>query len=328
MKRYPIALACLLILSLAPLLPVQPAGWAPARVGRALELALAQPYRVYLLYVDEAGDSWVSKDLFASYLSTHLKSAGISFEAVRKIDDWGRLIEQAPENIIVVNCHGEVVPIPTKYGDNYTAFYLDLAKNLREKGWVLIVPIGLTAWLIGNEKTVGYTVVVGGPSVSAFRRAMGLPPINPWSDATAEASDLGYRIPAVLGLPAPERVGAARAIATNATPVWYFYKVPEGVKSWDGLPFYAMAAWRVGRGLLVWGGLSAGEENRKAAITAAAVAYILDPTLAERTPPPPPLFTPEKIYMYTIIAVMLVLLAVLAVIFVKWARAPKPAAQK
>ena len=95
---------------------------------------------------------------------------------------------------------------------------------------------------------------------------------------------------------------ALRAIATNATPLWYFYKVPESAKTWDGLPYYSMAAWKVGKGMLVWGGMSGGDEMRKTAITAAVVAYILDPTLAEKTPPPPPLITPEKAYMYVIAA--------------------------
>jgi len=282
----------------------------------------AQPYKVYLLYVAEAGDSWVSKDAFASFLTTHLKKAGVSFEVIKSIDDWEKLVDQAPENLVIVNCHGEVMPIPTKYGDNYTLFYQDLARNVREKGWILVLPIGLTTWLIGNEKTVGYTNVVDGPSVSAFRRSLGLPPINPWCDQNAQISDLGKRVAAVLGLDAPEVVGAARAIATNATPLWYFYKVPESAKTWDGLPYYSMAAWKVGKGMLVWGGMSGGDEMRKTAITAAVVAYILDPTLAEKTPPPPPLITPEKAYMYVIAAAVVVLLAVLVVVLVK-GRAPK-----
>lgn len=293
--------------------------------------SLAQAMKVYLLYVQEAGDSWVSKDLFASYISTHLKSLGISFEVIKSINDWERLVDQAPESIVVVNCHGEVMPIPTKYGDNYTAFYLDLARNLREKGWVLVVPIGLTTWLIGNEKTVGYTNTVDGPSVSAFRRSMGLPPINPWCDATARVSDLGRKVMAVtmptLGLAVPETVGAARAFATNMTPVWFFYKVPEDVKSWDGLPFYAMAAWKVGKGLLIWGGLSGGEEAKKAAITASIVAYVIDPTVAERPPPPPPLFTPEMIYTIVIAVAILILLGVLVVVLLKGRAKPAPPAK-
>jgi hypothetical protein len=287
--------------------------------------ARAQPYKVYLLYVAEAGDSWVSKDAFASFLATHLKKAGVSFEVIKSIDDWEKLVDQAPENLIIVNCHGEVMPIPTKYGDNYTLFYQDLARNVREKGWILVLPIGLTTWLIGNEKTVGYTNVVDGPSVSAFRRALGLPPINPWCDQNAKISDLGKRVAAVLGIEIPETVGAARAIATNVTPLWYFYKVPEEAKTWEGRPFYSMAAYKVGKGMLVWGGMSGGDELRKTAITAVVVAYILDPTLAEKTPPPPPPITPQQVYMYVIAAAVVVLLIVLAVVLVK-GKAPKAAA--
>lgn len=296
----------------------------------AVPAAYAQPYKVYLLYVAEAGDSWVSKDAFASFLTTHLKQAGVSFEVIKSIDDWGKLVDQAPENLIVVNCHGEVMPIPTKYGDNYTLFYQDLARNVREKGWILVLPIGLTTWLIGNEKTVGYKVEVDGPSLREFRISLGLPPINPWCDQSAQISDLGRRVAGVLGLDVPEVVGAARAIATNATPLWYFYKVPEAAKTWDGIPFYSMAAWKVGKGMLVWGGMSGGEEMRKTAITAAVVAYILDPTLAEKTPPPPPLITPERIYMYAIAAAVVVLLIVLALVLVKGRapKAPPPAAEE
>jgi hypothetical protein len=287
--------------------------------------ARAQPYRVYLICVGEAGDSWINKEAFASFLSSNLKSIGISHEVVRKIDDWEKLVDQAPENAVVVNCHGEVMPIPTKYGDNFTAFYLHLARNVREKGWVLVFPIGLTTWLIGNEKTVGYTNVVDGPSFSAFISAMELPPSDPWCGQSAQISDLGKRVAAVLGLSAnvPDTVSTPRALAVNgSSPLWYFYKVPESAKTWGGAPYYSMAAWKVGKGLVVWGGLSSGEEVRKAAITAAAVAYILDPTVAQRTPPPPPLITPQQAYAYAIIGMTAAVIAVLALVIVR-GRAPK-----
>ncbi len=284
---------------------------------------LAQPYKVYVVAVSEAGDSWVSRDAFASFLASYLKQAGIQFTTITKMADWQRLMEDAPSNVLVIFAHGEVIPIPDKYGSNYTAYYQDLAALVRDKGWVLVAPIGLFTWLIGNERTVGYTNAVDGPSVSAFCRALSLPPINPWCDQSAQASELAQRVSAVLGISIPSTVGAARAIAVAppAEPLWYLYKVPESVKTanFDNVtrPFYAMAAWKVGKGMLVWGGMSGGEESRKAAITAVAVAYILDPTLAQKQPPPPPLITPEKVYMYALIGAVIVAVALVPVIILK-----------
>ncbi|RLE84146.1 MAG: hypothetical protein DRJ67_11040 [Thermoprotei archaeon] len=254
---------------------------------------------------------------------SYFKQAGIEYKAITKMEDWQKLIEEGPENAVVVFMHGEVMPIPTKYGEDYEAFYRDLARLVKDRGWILVAPVGLFTWVIGNSETVGYTKEVDGASVSAFREALGLPPINPWCDANAQISELGDTVSRVLGIEIPSSVDAARAIAVGGDmePLWYFYKVPENVKTaeFDGVkkPFYAVAAWKAGKGVLVWGGLGGGDEMKKAAITTVVVAYILDPTLAEKTPPPPPPITPEKVYTYALIVFVVLMLAALIVVIIK-----------
>ena len=80
--------------------------------------AVAQP-RVYVLCVGEAGQGWVDKYAFTRAFTYELSAVNETWEVVviEDVEDWGRLVEEAPEGVVVVNGHGEVMPLPASYAD-------------------------------------------------------------------------------------------------------------------------------------------------------------------------------------------------------------------
>ena len=46
----------------------------------------------------------------------------------------GRLVGEGVEGAILVNAHGELIPIPSEYSGDWQAFHSKLAELVREKG--------------------------------------------------------------------------------------------------------------------------------------------------------------------------------------------------
>ena len=150
----------------------------------------AQERKIYVLCAAEAGDSWVNKGEMRDAVVGYLKALGLEHEVIESVDEWGALIEEAPEGIIVINCHGELIPIPTSYGGDYESFYKDLARLIKDRGWIFVQIVGFGSFLIGNTKTVGASQVVDDSGASVFFSALGLSYhqsgvpdlVNPWCD--------------------------------------------------------------------------------------------------------------------------------------------------
>ena len=126
----------------------------PALILSTLMLVtvLAQP-RIYVLAVKECGSSWTDSSALAKEIGRILeKEAGLEleYEVIDSIEEWGALVEKGEPDLILINAHGEVVPIPTKYGDDWEAFYKRLAYLIKEKGWIFINPVGYGFYYIGN----------------------------------------------------------------------------------------------------------------------------------------------------------------------------------
>ena len=276
----------------------------------------AQKRKIYVLCAAEAGESWVNKGEYQDVVVGYLKALGLEYELIDSVDKWGALIKEAPEGIIVINCHGELIPIPTSYGDDHVSFYKDLAELIKDKGWIFITMTGYGSYLIGNSKTVGMTVIVDDSGASVFFSALGLSYhqpgapdlINPWCDQRAKLSgSLGKNVSSAIGMSIPETVDAPRALAVavdqlpeHVKVLWYWYKVPESAKMWQGYPYLAVVAFKIGKGMLVWGGLGGGSIGAKMAVL--ATAYILNPELATMKVRVP-LLTRRYIFVYSLVAV-------------------------
>jgi len=265
-------------------------------ISPRLVFAQEQEKMIYVLAVKEAGANWVDKNEMKDAVTGCLKAIGLKYELISSIDDWEALIKEAPENVIIVNCHGELMPIPTSYGDDYVSFYKDLAKLVREKGWIIVQMVGYGFYYIGNSKveTVGSRLTVDDTGGSVFFTAIGLSYgqpdtpdlVNPWCDAEAVlVSDVARNISRVVGIRLPETVWCARGLAiavdqlAELSPdtkiLWYWYETKN--KTWQGYPYLAIVALKVGKGIVVWGGLGGGESEK---YTALVTAYLVKPELA------------------------------------------------
>lgn len=281
--------------------------------------ASAQP-TIYILKVSESEGSWTVPELLAvrlqDYLQTAASDLGLSFnvEVVDSIEEWERLVSEAPPNAVIINAHGELVPVPPKYGTDWQSFYRDLAMNIMYKGWVFVNPIGYGFFYV----TYNYTrrpdgtwewtrLEVGPAGLDTLGGWLGIV-ATAWPEAaggTPTLTELGDHVFSVLGYSMPETANAPRPVTTNVPASWYFYVLEAG-----NATAYACAAFGVGKGALLWGGWASSPVEDQARIAVAMTLYHLFPSEIEIAQPKPKGLKPEQIILiaWGAITVVMVLL--------------------
>jgi len=262
-----------------------------------LGVARAQP--VYLLDVREAGSSWTIKDLLAARIAELTRGSGfnVTLVVVDSIEEWENLVMEGPQGAVIVNAHGELVPVPPSYGDDWRGFYRDLALLIYERGWVFINPVGYGFYYVSYNYTRrsdgawSYsTLTVGEDGLSFLGGWIGMV-ATAWPPQTGSPSitELGRRVFDALGFDMPESGLSNRPITTDYPPLWSFYELGVG-----NVSAYSCAAFRTGLGMLVWGGLGNIDTELQARAASAMLLYVLYPEIPT-LPPKPKGITPTQL---------------------------------
>jgi len=282
-------------------------------------LASAQP-TIYILKVTESQGWWTTPELLTARLQDYLKAAandlGLSFnvEVIDSIEKWETLMNESPPNAVIINAHGELVPVPPKYGTDWQSFYRDLAMNIMYKGWVFVNPIGYGFYYV----TYNYTrrpdgtwdwalLTVGPAGLDTLGGWLGIV-ATAWPEAaggTPKLTDLGNHVFSVLGYDMPDTANAPRPVTTNVPASWYFYVLEAG-----NVTAYACVEFRIGKGALLWGGWAGSPVEDQARVAVAMTLYHLFPSEIEAAQPKPKGLRPEQIILiaWGAAAVVMVLL--------------------
>jgi len=248
--------------------------------------ALAQP-TIYILSVKESQGWWTDPQPLTAktrdYLQRAGKALGLSFsiEVIDSIERWDKFVAEAPPNAVIINAHGELVPVPPKYGSDWQSFFRDLAVNIKYRGWVLVNPVGYGFFYV----TYNYTRRPDGAWKWEFLKVdtVGLDTLGKWLGMVATAwpdpsggvprlTELGKLVFNALGYSMPDTANAPRPLTTNASASWYFYVLRRG-----NVSTYACAGFVVGRGALLWGGWAGGWIEEQAKVAVAMTLYHLFP---------------------------------------------------
>ena len=280
----------------------------------------AQP-TIYILKVSESQGSWTTPELLTMRIREYLESAAkdlnlvFSVEVIDSIEKWERMMSEPPPNAVIANAHGELVPVPPRYGTDWQSFYRDLAMNIVYKGWVFVNPIGYGFYYV----TYNYTrrpdgtwewalLTVGPAGLDTLGGWLGIV-ATAWPEAAGgspKLTDLGKHVFGVLGYDMPDTANAPRPITTNVPASWYFYMRQAG-----NATAYACAAFSVGKGALLWGGWAASPIEDQARVAVAMALYHLFPAEIEAAQPKPKGLRPEQIVLIAwgaVAAVMVLLL--------------------
>jgi len=96
-------------------------------------------YKIYIIAIKNTASAWIydaqkiSKKLKELFLETDLDTTIID-----SMDNYENLLNQQEENYVIINCHGEAIPITSEYGDDWISFLKNLGNKIKELGWIYV----------------------------------------------------------------------------------------------------------------------------------------------------------------------------------------------
>lgn len=148
---------------------------------------------IYVLNIRESPGMWTTPSFVTTQLVSELNKYGFKFEIIDEISKFDKLLLEQPRGIVVINTHGELVPISRRYVRNETPEYLRLLRDIREavgeSGWIWVNIAGYPFYYVGNRMykwvggdvsgayrvgEVGLKLFLGDPTAWAFSERYGL----------------------------------------------------------------------------------------------------------------------------------------------------------
>ncbi|RLG16195.1 hypothetical protein DRN63_04480, partial [Nanoarchaeota archaeon] len=174
------------------------------------------------------------------------------FPDVRVIDMDGfrKLLKEQPENIVIINTHGELIPIPEEFINNDEPdlkFLVELRDLIAKRGWIWINLAMYPFYYLGNIKHAGER---GWDNYGAYLIGeLGLPIILGDISATAWTktyiayiSQEGKYLSEEFNLDLPVLIKNPRMIMSRMKPAFSIYSNGE----WN-----AVVAYKIGRGFFI-----------------------------------------------------------------------------
>ena len=183
-------------------------------------------------------------------LSSLLRGYYFSDVHVIDMDGFRRLLKEQPENIVIINTHGELVPIPEEFinsSEPDLRFLVKLRDLMAEHGWIWINLAMYPFYYLGNARhagergwddygayligELGLSIILGDISATA------------WTETDmAYISQEGKHLSQEFNLHLPVSIKNPRMIMSRMKPAFSIYSNKE----WN-----AVAAYRIGRGFFV-----------------------------------------------------------------------------
>ena len=91
---------------------------------------------IYVINIPKVRSEWIKKPSDVR-IAVEEVMAGIgrkvfSTASMEELDD---LVRNPPDNAIVINGHGEAMPMPSSWEDDWQSYFKTLARNIRDHGW-------------------------------------------------------------------------------------------------------------------------------------------------------------------------------------------------
>jgi len=167
--------------------------------------------KIYILSVDGEVGHWTCPFGVRDSIKYWLDQWGISYTVIDRQSAWWNLLQNPEPGVLVVNTHGEAVPVPPDYGWVYNDvdgwnpdyktvcynFYVDLLTKIRDNKWVWIEPIGYT-WYNATQNGMctcqGPNGALGSRSIrNAFNTVFGYG-VSCWGNRTYYPTELLKRM--------------------------------------------------------------------------------------------------------------------------------------
>ncbi len=241
---------------------------------------------VYLLAVEGYPSSWVRASTLLNLLQPLVGKLISKVVVVNTSTAWEELLSKGPASAIVINCHGEAVPVTASIErdaanpSKWVQMFRRIGERVRN-GWIWVSVIGYPFYYVANSTGLySWSPNSGfyGPGDSGAKIVLGeatggygLFWGNSGADLLAKITNAGLIAANLTGIGLPKTVYASRSMNVGA-----FLKAtvePFYVNKTGGMTYYSAEAIYTGRGAFVLIGFSAFEDNASANASVALSIY-------------------------------------------------------
>jgi hypothetical protein len=96
-----------------------------------------------------------SPDNLAKAIEKMAETRGHSVTKIRSIGDFEQLLLESPEDAVIFNIHGELIPTPPTYSGKPKDLFQAIGTRVKEKGWAFISLAGYPFYAYDNDVEVG-----------------------------------------------------------------------------------------------------------------------------------------------------------------------------
>lgn len=185
------------------------------------EFASGSTKHFYLVYVDGISGQWVDPSAFYQGAVNVLSSASnAAVTRVSTLSDLDVLVRSPPEGAVVINCHGERIPMPTTW-PNWWSYYDALSGATAEKGWIFVTANGYPLYYTQRE-------TVGASGLDRFLSRIGAS-ADAWGSTSHSPTAEGAEALSWFGITPADPLSGARTVAwSGVTPSFTFYSQNGG----------------------------------------------------------------------------------------------------
>lgn len=99
--------------------------------------------QVYLIDIQGVGTWWPmwNSTEIAMAAKTLFEANGFEVEIITNFSRLDFIVNNPPENVIVINTHGEVMPMSTSWSD-WTTYFTKLGNNVKDHAWIFVSVLG------------------------------------------------------------------------------------------------------------------------------------------------------------------------------------------
>ncbi len=243
-----------------------------AVLGTLYEESKLSNYKFLILADERINYTVIDRDKVCELLTEWLHHLNLSYVVLRSVEDFRLYLVNETENVVIFNCHGEILPIPRKYGVGKHLLYLrNITRLIRDKGWIWVHLAGYPFYYVAIENFVGRLCESGSLRFFSYlgcnahfyseRNYVRFEP-------NAYATTLVYELEELLNIDLPDYIKSPNAIRSNALLLWSLYKTYV-----KGRCFESVAAYKYGNGTYVHIGIGTGNPTLMANLIYACIMY-------------------------------------------------------
>jgi len=209
---------------------------------------------VHAICIEGVSHSWINnpENVF-SEVSQIANESGFSVTPINDLEALDDLIRTPQNNIIIVNCHGETMPIPRSWQNNWQGYLQRISENVRSYGWFFVSVTGIPFFYCSPSEP---NQDIGFQGLNTFLLGTNIR-FDPRGYVTlVELSRFGKYSSKKYERNVPDTILCSRALrfdqTTSITRTFY-----------SSGPYFGVCAIEVGKGFLIHNGLMADLLNRR-----------------------------------------------------------------